>query len=137
MRNIFWLVLCIFILSGYGCSIITHSQQLFTLKSVGDSQAQIERYLDRQLEGFTDLVEDINSESLEAGISRKKIISRYFEPVLVKEAEGIPSIKEILLYRHPTECFTSDRVYLYIDESSKLSYWEYEPYEGIEDKEGE
>jgi len=102
-----------------------------TLKRVGDSQAEIERYLTRQQELFKQLVHDLKQEKLRKGISKRRFIKSYGDPVLTRRDESHPQ-QEILLYRHPTEYFTSDRVYAYFDETGKLVRWEYKPYQKSE-----
>lgn len=104
-----------------------HLDELLTLKSVSDSQRDIDIYLQKQEKGFSRLMNDINNNQLSKGKSRRSIIQDYSEPILVKKTNGENSIREILLYRKPTECFNSDRVYLYIDNKGKLAYWELKP----------
>jgi len=108
-----------------GCFFLPKS--LKTLKSVGDSQDEISTYLAKQLELFNQLLVDLEDEVVEPGISKKRFIRTYGEPILVKEVSE-PSGGIVLLYRHPTEYFKSDRVYLYFDQEEKLVRWEYKPY---------
>ncbi len=119
----------IFLVLICGCSTVQHMDELLTLKRVADSQKQIEIYLQKQEQGFSRLYEDINTGKLKPGKLERAIISEYSDPVLIKKPEGQTDIKEILLYRHPTEYFSSDRIYLYIDNKGKLSYWEIKPAE--------
>ena len=119
-------ILSFLFLNVSGCATIKHADQLLTLKSVGNSQEEIARYVDKQAELFKKLVEDIKDERLEIGEPKDNILSWYGEPVLSKEILGDSFVKEELLYRHPTEYFTSDRVYLYFDIADELVRWEYE-----------
>lgn len=112
-----------------GCATITHMDELLALKRVSDNQIQIEIYLKKQEQGFSKLYEDIKNDTLKKGMLERAIIYKYSEPILVKKPEEQSDIKEILLYRHPTEYFSSDRIYLYIDKSGKLAYWEIKPAE--------
>jgi hypothetical protein len=108
-----------------GCFFLP--QSLKTLKSVGDSQDEIAAYLDRQVELFNRLLSDFKAEALKPGISRAAFIKTYGEPILIEEvSEPLQGVK--LLYRHPTEYFKSDRLYLYFDRQERLVFWEYKPY---------
>ena len=123
------LILLIFLLSFSlsGCAWIKNADQLLILKGIGDSQDAIERDMTKQEKLFKLLLDDINSEELKEGTPRKHIIKRYGQPIIISEAESLSSIKEILLYRHPTNYFSSDKVYLYFDLKDKLDYWKYKP----------
>jgi len=108
-----------------GCFFLPES--LKTLKSVGDSQDEIEVYLAKQIQLFNKLLIDLKNKDLKLGISEANFIYIYGEPVLSKKLTQPPGgIK--LLYRHPTEYFKSDRVYLYFDQKDNLIRWEYKPY---------
>ena len=111
-----------------GCTVIRYSQQLGTLKALGASQKEIQEYLDKQERLFHQLIEDVKNERLKPGISKESVLKTYGTPILSKEINKEPLIKERLLYRHPTRAFTSDRIYLYFDKSCKLTYWEYKPF---------
>lgn len=120
-------ILAIVLISG--CSTIAHMDELLTLKSVADNQRDIDIYLKKQEKGFKRLLGDIKNNRLRKGESKKYLIDAYYEPILTKKADDLKDVREILLYRHPTEAFKSDRVYLYIDTKGKLAYWEVKPAE--------
>ena len=108
-----------------GCFFLPEG--LRTLKSVGDSQDEISAYLAKQLRLFNQLLIDLDDEAIEPGISKERFMRIYGEPILSKEVSE-PSGGTMFLYRHPTEYFTSDRVYFYFDQEENLSNWEYKPY---------
>lgn len=105
-------------------------QALMTLKSVGDSQSEIERYLAKQEKLFNNLVRDVKENALRPGISKSQFLKTYGEPIIVSRQQSLAQ-QERLFYRHPTEYFTSDRVYVYFDDG-KLVRWEYKPYQKTE-----
>ena len=108
-----------------GCVLL--SEEVATLKEVGKSQDQIARYLDRQEKLFAKLLDDLKNERLVVGTSKSTITSLYGESILSKEAKKPPPGK-ILLFRHPTKYFDSDKVYLRFDEADELIGWKYKPY---------
>lgn len=110
-----------------GCATMSHMDELLTLKSVSDNQRDIDIYLKKQEKGFKKLLEDIKNNQLTKGKSKRSIIQDYSDPILVKKINGEEDVKEILLYRKPTDYFNSDRVYLYIDNKGKLVHWELKP----------
>jgi hypothetical protein len=101
--------------------------ELLTLKSISDSQRDIDIYLKKQEKGFKKLADDINNGRLHKGVSRKYIIDTYYEPVLAKKVDDDSGVKEILLYRDPTEYFQSDRIYLSFNNRGRLVSWELKP----------
>jgi len=122
------ILFCLAVLMLCGCAKLAHLNELLTLKSVSDNQRQIQIYLEKQEKGFTKLKDDIKNNRLKQGQFKRSIISKYSEPVLIEKPEPENAgIKEILLYRHPTNYFKSDRVYLYFDESGRLVSWELKP----------
>jgi len=124
MKFRFLLISCLVLFAIQGCLFLPES--LKTLKSVGDSQDEIETYLARQAKLFNKLLASLKDEDLEPGISKKRFIQIYGEPVLTGEVtEPLGGVK--LLYRHPTKYFESDRVYLYFDQEENLVRWEYKP----------
>ena len=124
MKKKFHLILLFMFLCS-GCTIIKHKEGLLTLKNVGDSQGQINAYIEKQKGLFTLLVDDIKAEKLPQKLHEKQIRSRYGEPVVVTELD---SSKKRLLYRYPKKYYTSDRVYFYL-EDGMMTRWEYIPYE--------
>ena len=113
-----------FILTLTGCSMITHHDELMRLKRLGDNQKQMQRYIKQQEKFFYKLRRDVKRNRLRKGTSKEKILVRYGEPILTKPIEDKADIKEIFLYRHPTEYFSTDLIYLYFDEGQCLSFWE-------------
>ena len=124
MRNKSLMSFCLVSFFLSGCFFLPEG--LKTLKSFGDSQERIEAYLIKQTRLFNELLNDLNQEALEPGISKNKFIYTYGEPILLKEVDN-PSGGLMLLYRHPTEYFKSDRVYFYFDQEERLVRWEYKP----------
>ena len=108
-----------------GC--VLFSEELATLKQVGKSQAQIDRYIQRQEKLFDKLMYDFENEKLIVGTPKSIIIRRYGEPILSKKADQPPH-GVILLYRYPMKYFDSDKLYLRFDESDELIGWKYKPY---------
>lgn len=119
--------LFVFILLS-GCVYLKYADKLFVLKGMGDNRRQIKKYLDEQDKLFGVLKEDIKSDRLRKGMLKREVLKLYGEPVLSEEVTADSLVKEAFLYRHPTDYFSSDRVYLYFDNSETLLYWEYIPY---------
>jgi hypothetical protein len=122
IRKLILIFLLSFIVSG--CVWLGHSQQLLTLKRASDSGEAITQNLTLQETLFEKLKHDIALKHLETGVSRKYIVDTYGEPILTKQSNN-PKDSLILLYRHPTQFFASDRIYLYFDQSNTLTHWEH------------
>jgi len=112
------------ILNLAGCLFKENIEKLSTLKTLGQSQKEIGSYLERQVAAFNRLVEDIKNKKLSLGISQESFIKIYGDPVLSEEAKG-DEAKLILLYRHPTQYFSRQKVYVYFNDSDELIDWEY------------
>lgn len=110
-----------------GCAVMQYREQLLTLKAVGESQEEIERYINQKESLFYKLRGDVKENRLEQGVVKEDIITTYGEPIISKEVRDNPPIKEALVYRHPTAYFSSDKVLLYFDRTDKLVHWEYRP----------
>lgn len=111
----------IFILSG--CSPLFNISGLVNLKRYGNNQDEIKDYIEKQEGLFFKLKEDINNNRLKTGTSKKQILSKYGEFILSNSVKDETDINEIILYRHPTQYFSSDKVYLYFDKEKKLRFW--------------
>ena len=124
MKFKFLIIIFFSVLYLQGC--ILFSPELKTLKEVGESQKKIDLYLVRQNELFEKLVDDLKKEQLAAGTLKSEFIDVYGEPVLAERSPDSSS-GEIMLYRHPTEYFNSDKVYVHFDQEGRLIHWEYIP----------
>ncbi|MBM3250449.1 MAG: hypothetical protein FJZ09_06415 [Candidatus Omnitrophica bacterium] len=126
MRNkIFPKLICLpaFAVFLGGCAFFTHYDQVMTLKAIGDNQAQIQRYLDKQKALFAKLLDDAKNGRLEKGSSQNRVAARYGEPIYIRQEGPERGSSEVYVYRHPTQYFSSDMVYLYFNEK-KLAKWE-------------
>lgn len=115
-------IICWSVFYLQGC--ILFSPELDTLKEVNQSQKEINSYLTRQSKRFLVLVRDVKKERLIRGMPKANFIRRYGEPILSKKQPDSLE-QEIMLYRHPTKYFGSEKVYVYFDKDGRLVYWEY------------
>lgn len=125
LKTIF-LVWCI-IFSSEGCSFVRHYEQLMLLERLGDNQHEIEDYVKEQKDTFFKLRDDIKNNRLKIGIPKRKILSIYGEPVFCKDIANESDVKQICLYRHPLQYFSTDMVYLKFDKEQNLCCWEFIP----------
>lgn len=119
MNKIF-LIMVIFLLSG--CAAVTHYDQLMVLKGIGEEEKEIEQYTKKQEALFLKLKNAVKAGGLTKGMSKREILSTYGEPIFCDSTEK-EGITEYCLYRHPTEFFTTDKIYLYFDQQQKLHSW--------------
>lgn len=106
-----------------GCAFFTHYDEVMTLKNMGDNQARIKKYLDKQKTLFSKLRDDVKNNRLEKGSSQRRIVTKYGEPIHVRKEDSETDGNEVYVYRHPTEYFSSDLVYLYFNKNKKLTGW--------------
>ena len=120
------LVYC-FLIFISGCAILEHKDQLLTLKSLGDDQDRQKKFIERQEKNFKLLLSDIEKGALKKGTTRRQILSRFGEPISIKEIGDDPMFLEQFTYRHPEQFFGSEKVYLFFDKNQALAEWLYEP----------
>jgi len=97
------------------------------LKNLGDERTRLGEELKRQEGLYNKLKQDIKENRLKKGVSQKEIISEYGQPVFSRVVDANGEAKFCLIWRHPTEFFSSDMLYLYFDAGNKLVLWEAKP----------
>lgn len=122
----------IFILGG--CCLIPEYQPLMNLKNLADNRSRTERYIEKEEGLYHKLEQDIKKNRLKEGASRKELLRRYGPPVFSRPVDNKTRVKEILIYRHPTEYFSSDMIYLDLDDKEKLCSWQIKPAPLAEEK---
>ncbi|MFO8053499.1 MAG: hypothetical protein R6U54_06045 [Candidatus Omnitrophota bacterium] len=112
-----------------GCALFTKAPQLLTLKRLSTSQKMMEKDIAKKKKNLEKLINDIEADKIKKGTSYKRFIRLYGKPVLEKvvNKENKENKEKRLLYRHPTEYFNTDKVYVYFDQKSKLIAWKYLP----------
>jgi hypothetical protein len=118
-------ICCAAMLSG-GCSFIGRSQELMFLKQMADNQSEIEKYVQKQEQGFDILRSDIENNRLQKGTAKEEIVSRYGDPVYCTDSPAATDCRQACLYRYPTRFFSSDKAYLYFDREQNLCRGEFE-----------
>ena len=122
-----WLSLfCFFIILLAGCTGLTHVRELMVLERIGENQAEIKEYLDEQERLFYKLRQDIENNQLSQGMPLPEVLSMYGEPIFQSFPEEQGKIKRTYFYRHPTQYFSSDRIYLNFDDEQRLCSWKLE-----------
>ncbi|HNQ50366.1 MAG TPA: hypothetical protein PLP56_07075 [Candidatus Omnitrophota bacterium] len=106
-----------------GC-FSSHYQNISLLKRFAKNQHGIQGYLDDREKSFRKLKDDILNDRLTRGTARQRIVAMYGEPLLCKPEGNGGAGRLRCLYRHPTQYFSSDKVYLTFDEEQKLDSWE-------------
>lgn len=95
------------------------NQGIMTLKNLSAEQEAQHAYIKRQEALFSSLKEDVADERLQKGTPKARIISRYGDPILCRQTDKDGAV-ETCLFRHPTEYFSSDQIWLYFDKNNKL-----------------
>lgn len=121
MRRIFLAVfspMIIFVLTG--CA----AQGIMTLQRLSISQQEFDEEVETQKKSFFLLRDDFKNNRLKNGMSKQEILAKYGEPVFSRVVNDATERKEVLVYRHPTEYFSSDLIYLYLNQKQQLCFWE-------------
>ncbi|MBP7216856.1 MAG: hypothetical protein KBA46_06195 [Candidatus Omnitrophica bacterium] len=116
-------IMCGIVLAG-GCALVQHYDEIMVLKHYGDNQREIEMLLTQQTNQFYKLREAIQGNALRKGTSKAQILAAYGEPIVCRKSKEGQEPGEVCLYRHPTEYFSSDKIFLAFDEQARLRSWE-------------
>lgn len=110
-----------------GCSQVSHVDELMALKAVADEQDQIGRQVKAQDRKFDLMVAEARAGTLESYTDKTKIVRAFGEPIFIRPASGEGGGEELesWLYRHATEYFKADKIYLYFDTDGNLVRSEY------------
>ncbi len=125
-KRIFLAIVTGWTLGLAGCALLTHKEQITALKSLGEEQRNIEKYVQQQENFFNKLKSDIQNQRLVKGTSKAKILSLYGDPIYCKGSSDSDIPKETCLYRHPAQSFSGDRIFLEFDHDQNLCFWEVE-----------
>jgi hypothetical protein len=111
------------ILTLSGCAVINNLDGISALKELGNNQREKEIYIEKQEKSFNKLKEDVKNNQLRKGMPQGTVLSIYGKPVLCKTISNKERSGEVFLYRHPTDYFSSDKIYLYFDQNKLLDSW--------------
>ena len=107
-----------------GCTLLTHKQQITALKNLAKEQEELEKYVNQQEILFDNLKNDIRDQRLRRGTPKEEILALYGEPIFCKASRDQDRRVETCFWRHPTQYFSSDLIFLNFDQDQKLFSWE-------------
>jgi len=120
------LFICLFAAFLPGCVYISHLDETMFMKSLGDSQQEMQAELDKEGELYSKLKADIDNGALKKLTKRKSILYRYGEPTSCKPCKGSGDIKETCVYRNPAGGMLTEMILLNFDAQNKLYSWQVE-----------
>jgi len=126
MKKFFALLLVLVFISGCG-------EGLRTLMKLDKEQKTQHKYVSLQSRKVQSLIKNIKNNKLKLGLTRKRVIGIYGQPILAKEVLGYNR----LLYRDALDFNPTERVYLYFDQDDKLANFELvirEPEEEVQEE---
>jgi hypothetical protein len=95
------------------------------LKRFGSSQAEAKEDVKKQEENFCKLRGDIENNRLKKNTSKKHILIKYGNPVFCKSDLLKGQLKQLCVYRLPSNELNTVLIYLYFGEKEKLDSWEF------------
>lgn len=98
-----------------------------TLQNLAQSRREMKQEVQKDEASFSVLLDDLKNNRLQKGMSEAEILARYGRPIFARPVNGGAEKSEVMLYRHPTEFFSSELVYLYFDQDKKLASWQVNP----------
>lgn len=118
MRRILTVIVGTLLLGG--CAKVSHMDQLLTLKGVADEQSRIGKFVEEQDRKFDQMVAEAKAGTLDQYMNKRKFVRAFGEPVVVTMVKEDDRELETWLYRHATEYFHADKIYLYFDDDGNL-----------------
>ncbi|MFA5198433.1 MAG: hypothetical protein WC432_02675 [Candidatus Omnitrophota bacterium] len=118
--RIFFLIFAM--LSFSGCAYLSHPKETLFLKGMADNQKAMQAQLSREEKQFNRLKADLEKGRLPKNTQKKRIVSRYGEPVLCRPAEGASGAKESCFYRKPGG-FSTPIILLDLDAAGRMLSW--------------
>lgn len=103
-----------------GCAKIQHMDQLLTLKSLADEQTQLNKYTEGQDKKFELLLVEVKAGTLKRYPTKKQILRAFGDPVYARGVLKDGRALESALYRHSTNFFGAEKIYLYFDADGNL-----------------
>ena len=123
MKYLLFTIVWVFSLSG--CAKLQHMDELLTLKRVADEQAAMAKQVEAQDKKFESLIEAVKKDRIKKYDHEKSVKRAFGEPIFIRERERDNQQLSEWFYRHSTEFFGSDKVYLYFDAEQKLVDYRY------------
>lgn len=108
-----------------GCSKLSRLPQLLTLKSAGDNRDLQKKHITRERESFQKVLAAYKDNTLPNYPDKRSVLKVFGAPLLVRDTVRGEQPVERWLYRDPLKSFESEKVYLYFDQTGKLTEWEY------------
>ncbi|MFA5059597.1 MAG: hypothetical protein WC676_03120 [Candidatus Omnitrophota bacterium] len=108
-----------------GCAKLAHLEELLTLKSFSDNQAQQVKYVEVQDKKFALLLEAIKNDQMKDHPDKKEFLKTFGQPILAKRVVENGVELEEYLYRYSAKLSGSEKVYVYFDAQGKISRWRY------------
>jgi|GEM_PF-1123235 len=103
-----------------GCVYLTHFHEAMFVKNLDDNQKEMQAQLDKEEELYEKLRADIDNGRLKKLTHKQAIFRLYAEPVLCRQADGQPGIKETCIYRKPAGGLFSEVILLNFDARDRL-----------------
>ncbi len=113
MKKFFALLLVLVFVCGCG-------EGLKTMIKLDKEQKAQHKYVAMQSRKVQSLIKNIKNNKLKLGLTRKRVISIYGQPILAKEVLGYNR----LLYRDALDFNPAEKAYLYFDQDDKLANFE-------------
>ena len=110
-----------------GCAKLAHLDQLLTIQSYSDNNAEKERFVKEADQHFEALVHEVKAGRLSRTMRQEAIRNTYGPPVYEQLTVGGGPVRTLWMYRPQFDYTGAEKVYLYFDEQGTLLKWEYEP----------
>ena len=110
------------LLSLTSCAVVSKLDEAFLLKDFSDEKETQSRYIERQDQGFQELVPLAKANDPFHKFSRKaSFIEHFGEPIRSEMAVSADGAREErLLYRRATDYTSGEKIYVFFDESGHL-----------------
>lgn len=110
-----------------GCAKVSHLQELLTLQDLAREQESQQQFVEEQDRKFDFLLDEINNGRLAQYTDKESVLKGFGPPVFSQEVKKEGKAVEQWLYRYARDFSAEDKVYMFFDEESTLTGWDYVP----------
>jgi hypothetical protein len=110
-----------------GCSVTNNFDEITRLQSYSNNKDRQESGVKAQDQKFEKILAVAKGSGFSQYPDRRSILKNFGKPVFSRWVTKDEIQSEVWLYRHTTQYFGVDKVYIYFDDRGKLQRWDYTP----------
>ena len=116
-----------FVSLACGCSVTNNFDEITRLQSYSNNKDRQESWIKAHDQRFEKILAVAKDQGFSRYPNRRSVLRNFGKPVYSRWVIRDERQNEVFLYRHATQYFGVDKVYIYFDEAGQLQSWDYTP----------